>query len=357
MINFTTEVVNWYLANKRELPWRARKLPYNVWLSEVILQQTRVDQGLPYYLKFIETFPTVFDLAAASEEEVLKLWQGLGYYSRARNLHFSAKFIAREMNGVFPKNYEDLKKLKGVGDYTAGAIASICYGEPVAVLDGNVFRVLSRFFGIDVSINTTVGKKIFKEKAEEVLDRMNPGRYNQAVMEFGALHCKPKNPLCATCPLQAGCVAFQQGKIDSLPIKLKKTKVRKRYLNYLVFRSEEGETWIQKRLGKDIWKNLYEFPLVESTKNLTLTNLLKTEALHGLDLPRQKVGLFNTKPIVHQLSHQKLLVKFWMINTAHLPVLTESADKRLQQISWSEVNKYPVPALIHKFLNTFEQNG
>ena len=210
---FSKVLIDWYLKNKRELPWRKTSDPYHIWLSEIMLQQTRIEQGLPYYQRFISAFPSVFDLAAAPQEKVLKLWQGLGYYSRARNLHESAKYVAEELNGVFPGSYKELKELKGVGDYTAAAIASICYNEPVAVVDGNVYRVLSRFFDIETPINSTAGIKEFKALASELLDEKDPSSFNQALMEFGALQCKPRNPLCETCPLSSGCLALQKNKI------------------------------------------------------------------------------------------------------------------------------------------------
>ena len=222
------KLIYWYLQNKRELPWRKTKDPYRVWLSEIMLQQTRVAQGLPYFLKFTKAFPTVFDLAKADESEVLKLWQGLGYYSRARNLHFTAKYIAEELNGMFPENYKGLLQLKGVGDYTASAIASICYDEPVAVVDGNVYRVLSRYFGIATPINSTKGIKEFKELAQTLIDASQPGVYNQAIMDFGALHCKPQNPLCNECPVSDSCVALAKNSIKELPVKERKIKIKKR---------------------------------------------------------------------------------------------------------------------------------
>ncbi len=246
------------------MPWRETSDPYCIWLSEIMLQQTRIEQGLPYYLAFTNAYPSIFDLANASEEEVLKLWQGLGYYSRARNLHATAKYIAFELNGKFPETYEGLLKLKGVGDYTASAIASISYNEPVAVVDGNVYRVLSRYFDIDTPINSTAGIKEFKLLAKELLDKEDPATYNQAIMEFGALQCKPQSPLCNTCPLSASCLALKNNKISMLPVKLKKGKIKKRYFNYLVFQSEENKTILEKRSGKGIWEGLYQFPLIET---------------------------------------------------------------------------------------------
>ena len=216
-MNFNSKLTHWYSIHKRDLPWRLNKDPYSIWLSEIILQQTQVKQGLPYYLKFIAHYPTVFDLANASEDMVLKDWQGLGYYSRARNLHLTSKYIAEELNGVFPKSYKDLIQLKGVGDYTASAIASICYEEKTAVVDGNVYRVLSRFFGIDTPINSTQGVKQFKTLASSLLPKTKIGDYNQAIMEFGARQCKPKSPDCSICTLTKDCVAFNTGKITILP--------------------------------------------------------------------------------------------------------------------------------------------
>ena len=274
-MNFAKLLADWYLENKRSLPWRETNEPYRIWLSEIILQQTRVDQGKPYYLSFVKAFPKVEDLAQAEEVDVLKLWQGLGYYSRARNLHASAKYVASDLQGKFPSSYKDLLALKGVGDYTASAIASICYNEPVAVVDGNVFRVLSRIFGIDTPINSTEGVKQFKQLAQELLDKKDPANFNQGIMEFGATHCKPQNPLCDSCPFAAKCVAFNQNRISELPVKLKKQKVKNRYFNYLVFISEEGETILEQRRGKGIWEGLYEFPLVETSEEVALENLVQ----------------------------------------------------------------------------------
>lgn len=355
MAQFTSTLSEWYRVNKRDLPWRHSKSPYNIWLSEIMLQQTQVSQGLPYYERFIKIFPTVFDLAAATEEKVLKLWQGLGYYSRARNLHHTAKVIANERNGQFPETYMELKKLKGIGDYTASAIASICFDEPVAVVDGNVFRVLSRVFGIDTPINSTEGKKEFKTLAEKYLDHLDPAMHNQAIMEFGAIQCKPKKPLCIVCPLQADCVAFQQGKVKELPVKLKKTKVRERHFNYLVFQSPESETLLQQRTEKDIWKNLYEFPLIETGKPASRETLLNNEEFAELDFEFESLDANNSKPIKHQLSHQKLMVKFWLVKVCDLPKST--LKKKTEVVAASKVEKFPVPVLIENFLNTFDLNN
>ena len=267
-MNFTEILTHWYSVNKRSLPWRTTKNPYHIWLSEIIMQQTQIKQGLPYYEAFVKNYPTVFDLANAEEQEILKLWQGLGYYSRARNLHTSAKYIANELDGKFPSTYSELLKLKGVGDYTASAIASICFNEPTAVVDGNVYRVLSRYFGIDTAINSTQGIKTFKTLATRLINHEHPGDYNQAIMEFGAIQCKPKNPDCNICPLNNSCVALQKEIISVLPVKLKKTKVTKKHINFLVLISEDKHTVFEKRTAKGIWQNLYQFPLIESTSEL-----------------------------------------------------------------------------------------
>jgi len=346
---FHKTLTNWYLKNKRDLPWRNSADPYSIWLSEIMLQQTRIDQGLPYYLKFIETFPTVFDLAGASQETVLKLWQGLGYYSRARNLHETAQHVAFHLNGHFPATYKELLLLKGVGDYTASAIASICYDEPVAVVDGNVYRVLARYFEIDTPINSTGGIKEFKDLAMELLDTGNPGIYNQAVMEFGALHCKPQLPLCETCPISQGCLSLKNKSIGELPVKLKKAKIKKRYFNYLVFLSEENRTIIEQRSGKGIWEGLYQFPLLETDEPVSAEKLPFDEKfvqLIGKGI--QQIRLFNETPIVHKLSHQHIYTRFWVVDKKDLPK---------ESIPVEKLHEYPVPVLIANFLNeyNFEQ--
>ncbi|TDQ28760.1 A/G-specific adenine glycosylase [Tenacibaculum caenipelagi] len=338
------KLIYWYLHNKRELPWRKTKDPYRVWLSEIMLQQTRVAQGLPYFLKFTEAFPTVFDLAKADENEVLKLWQGLGYYSRARNLHFTAKYIAKELNGVFPKNYKELLQLKGIGDYTASAIASICYDEPVAVVDGNVYRVLSRYFGIATPINSTKGIKEFKELAQTLIDVSQPGVYNQAIMDFGALHCKPQNPLCNECPVLESCVALAKNSIKELPVKEKKIKIKKRYFNYLVPITDDNQTVLEERTGKGIWQGLYQFPLLEAKNEIDEKELIQHEQFIKLFPEETIISLFNNKDIVHKLSHQHLITKFWVVKTREVNEKT---------MSWSAVKKQPVPVLIDKFLEEY----
>lgn len=344
---FSKQLIYWYLQNKRNLPWRSTLNPYTIWLSEIILQQTRVDQGMSYYLKFIKKFPTVFDLAAASEEQVLKLWQGLGYYSRARNLHFSAKYIVNELNGEFPTTYNELLKLKGVGDYTASAIASICFNEPTAVVDGNVYRVLARYFGMDTAINSSAGIKEFKQLAQQLIDEENPGIHNQAIMEFGALMCKPNNPDCTICPLNNSCYALSKNSVKDLPVKEKKAKIKTRHFNYIVVQSSDHKTKIVKR-ETGIWQNLYEFPLVESSNFMDEKQLIEHEIFKELFTNMETtVELFDKEVLVHKLTHQHIYAKFWVVTTA------ASANFEL---SWDAVKKYPVPALIDNFLNRYKNN-
>lgn len=344
-MNFKKELINWYSINKRELPWRATQNPYYIWLSEIILQQTQVKQGLPYYNAFVKQYPSVFDLANASEEAVLKLWQGLGYYSRARNLHTSAKYIANELNGVFPNTYKDLLKLKGVGDYTASAIASISFNEVAAVVDGNVYRVLSRYFGINTPINSTEGIKEFKALASSLIDTEQPATYNQAIMEFGARQCKPQSPDCTICPINDGCIALQKNLVNTLPVKLKKTKVTTKYFNFLVCIDTNKNILFEKRKQKGIWQNLYQFPLIESKKSLAAEDFhllnLESTVLDSVDFD---YALYNEADKVHKLSHQHLYTKFWIIEVEQLP---ETA------ISIKSLKKYPAPVLISSFIEEF----
>lgn len=347
---FSKKLISWYLQNKRSMPWRETKDPYRIWLSEIILQQTRVAQGLPYYLSFIETFPTVFDLAAASEEKVLKLWQGLGYYTRARNLHTTAKYVANERNGIFPENYKELLLLKGVGDYTASAIASICYNEAVPVVDGNVYRVLARYFNINTPINSTEGIKKFKKLAIELVDHDAPADYNQAIMEFGALQCKPQNPYCIICPLNDSCEGLKAGTVDLLPVKLKKTKIKKRYFNYLVFDINGKQTILQQRTGKGIWQNLYEFPLMESLEEIDQDSLKMDDIFKSLINGQiNEITLYNEVSKVHKLSHQHLYTKFFIITIDQAP----SIEKGQQIIEMDTIYKYPVPILLGQFIEEF----
>ena len=343
-MKFSNTLIYWYLQNNRNLPWRTTKNPYFVWLSEIMLQQTRVAQGLSYYLKFTEHFPTVFHLAKAEENTVLKMWQGLGYYSRARNLHFTAKYIANELNGKFPSTYKELIKLKGIGDYTASAIASICFNKPNAVVDGNVYRVLSRYFGIHTPINSSKGIKDFKILAQSLIDESQPGNYNQAIMDFGALHCKPQNPLCTTCPLSNSCVALEKNTIKKLPVKEKKIKVKKRFFNFLVVKTKDDKTIIEMREGKGIWQNLYQFPLIESDKIINKKDLISTREFNQLFPIKTTISLFNKEEIIHKLSHQHLHTQFWIVEVNKLENATTL---------WKDVKKFPVPILIANFLEKF----
>lgn len=347
---FSKKLISWYLQNKRFMPWRETKDPYHIWLSEIILQQTRVAQGLPYYMAFIDHYPTVFDLAKANEEHVLKLWQGLGYYSRARNLHTTAKYVANMLDGIFPTTYKELLGLKGVGDYTASAIASICHNEPVAVVDGNVYRVLARYFEIDTPINTTKGIREFKKLANTLIDHDNPADYNQAIMEFGALQCKPKNPNCKDCVLADGCLALENNMIATLPKKNKTLKVKKRVFNYLVFSVDNKTTIIQQRTGNGIWKGLYEFPLIEKTitklEDITSHEVFKTIVGNQ----RYEITPYQDTPIVHKLSHQHLYTHFYIIKMDTLQNLNK---KNQIEIDYKNIFAYPVPVLVSKFIEVF----
>lgn len=344
-MNFSTSIVQWYQAHKRDLPWRNSTDPYIIWLSEIILQQTRVKQGLPYFLKFTKAFPSVHDLARADEDQVLKLWQGLGYYSRARNLHKTAQKISIENQGKFPAKYKDLLQLKGVGEYTAAAIASFCYNEPVAVVDGNVYRVIARYLGIYTPINSTEGNKLFKEKAMQILDKNKASEHNQAIMEFGALHCTPKNPSCTTCPLSNSCVAFQQEIQSELPNKLKKTKVKTLYFNYLVFITPQNETILIKRTNKGIWQNLFEFPLIETAVKASKKKL--QECISNKLLLEK----WNKEAIVHKLSHRKILAHFWVVKTSEIPDTYN--HKRSTKIKLNQLNDFAVPVLVQRFIEAY----
>jgi len=351
-MRFTNLLIQWYLENKRELPWRNTQDPYVIWLSEIMLQQTRVAQGMPYFYAFTTAFPTVFDLANASEEQVLKLWQGLGYYSRARNLHKTAQFVANELDGVFPDNYIALLQLKGVGDYTAAAIASFSFNERVPVVDGNVFRVLSRYFDVSTDISSSSAKKEFQQLALALMPKdsrggtersdANPGLFNQAIMEFGALQCVPKSPNCAVCVMNDSCAALQKNKVNSLPVKSKKTKVTNRFFNYLVLEDENQNTLIQKRSKKGIWQNLYEFPLIETDNAIDLDGLIsKIEDnpafLNEIISIQQAVS----STMIHKLSHQHLDIKFWKVKVKG----TVSGGIELQKLK-----TYPFPIVIYNFI-------
>ena len=341
-------LINWFAENRRDLPWRHNPTPYQVWLSEIILQQTRVNQGWDYYLRFVEKWPTVNDLANATEEEVLKMWQGLGYYSRARNLHQCAKQIVEQHGGQFPADFEKLKQLKGIGDYTAAAIASIAFNLPHAVVDGNVYRVLSRLFDIDTPININEGQTDFAKIADDLLNREQPGLHNQAMMEFGALQCTPKNPNCLLCPLQAQCLAFANQTVMQRPVKLQKLKVTTRYFNYLVFRME-GNVYLHKRSGNDIWKNLYDFPCIESENPMTVEEVIASEKFQQL-IENKSFTIIKTSPtFTHKLTHRTIIAQFIEIKLEEKLLRIET--KELFLTPETDLGNFPIPRLIDLYLN------
>ncbi|MEC4004171.1 A/G-specific adenine glycosylase [Flavobacterium sp. SUN052] len=343
-MKFSNSLLHWYLQNKRDLPWRNTQNPYPIWLSEIMLQQTRVAQGLPYFNTFMKAFPTVLDLAKADEEQVLKLWQGLGYYSRARNMHKTAQIIAFELDERFPNNYNDLLKLKGIGEYTAAAIASFAFNEVVPVVDGNVFRVLSRYFDIETDIASSGAKKEFTAVANELIPNENPALFNQAIMEFGALQCVPKNPNCEICIFNDSCAALQKKKVSELPVKLKKTKVTNRYFNYLVFLDEFENTIINKRADKGIWQNLYEFPVIESDEELDFESVSNLISEQFSDKNIASISIYNENQIIHKLSHQKLHINFYGI---------ELSAKLSNGIPLKSLKNYPFPIVIFNFIEKY----
>ncbi|WP_298140956.1 A/G-specific adenine glycosylase [Flavobacterium sp.] len=343
-MEFSNSLLHWYLQNKRDLPWRNTKHPYPIWLSEIMLQQTRVAQGLPYFLSFMDAFPTVFDLAKADEEQVLKLWQGLGYYSRARNMHKTAQIIAFELNGNFPNNYNDLLKLKGIGEYTAAAIASFAFNEVVPVVDGNVYRVLARYFNVETDIASSSTRKEFTALANELIPKDNPALFNQAIMEFGALQCVPKNPNCEICIFNSSCAALQKKKVAELPVKLKKTKVSNKYFNYLVFLDDSNTTLINKRSEKGIWQNLYEFPVIETENEMDFDALSSLVHQNYSHLEIERILIYNDNQIIHKLSHQKLHINFYKV---------EVSKKLNNGIDLKSLRNFPFPIVIYNFIEKF----
>ena len=346
---FSESLLNWYAENQRDLPWRGTRDPYKIWLSEIILQQTRVAQGLPYYERFVERFPNVGLLAAAEEQEVLRLWQGLGYYSRARNLHACARKVVREHGGKFPTTYAALQQLPGIGKYTAAAIASFAFQEAVPVVDGNVLRVLARYFGIKLDIGQTKSWSVFFSLAQEQLGSFPPQVFNQAIMEFGAMQCKPGMPSCETCPLSITCFAAQEKQQLALPVKAKKTKVRPRYFTYWLVQNEQGEVAVQERKDTDIWKGLYHFPLAETETlpdeeealGLLPQHLLKTNEPIGLEVSISPV-------IKHILSHQHLYIRF-----IHVKAASALEKGTWQWVSLARLQELPKPIVIDKYLQEY----
>ncbi|WP_299709138.1 A/G-specific adenine glycosylase [uncultured Pontibacter sp.] len=346
---FSQTLLDWYQRHKRALPWRETTNPYLIWLSEVILQQTRVNQGLPYYLRFAENYPTVRDLAAAPEDEVLRLWQGLGYYSRARNMHHTAKQIVQEYDGVFPDRYEELLKLRGVGSYTAAAIASFAFREQVAVLDGNVFRVLARVFGISDDIAAPASRKVFQQLANELIPADAPDTFNQAVMEFGAIQCTPVMPDCLFCPLQQSCFAFTHGLVQELPVKSKAKAARPRFFHYIVF-EYGGQYYLRKRMSGDIWEGLYDFYLHESdSKTLEPHALLHELNEAGIAVQEAQLQLPH-KDYKHVLSHQKITARFYLIRLDSRLREEVLQEARLALYTPDKIEALPKPILINSYL-------
>ena len=350
MEDFTTLLYRWYQQNRRDLPWRKTNDPYKIWISEIILQQTRVAQGIAYYQRFTDTFKTVHELATASEDEVLKLWQGLGYYSRARNLHTAAKTIVKDYDGKFPDSYENIIQLKGIGPYTAAAIASIAFSIPKATVDGNVYRVLARYFGIDTPINSNAGKKEITMLAEKLLDMKDPGTFNQALMEFGALQCIPQNPDCKNCPLSSNCVALASGTVHLLPVKEKKTKQTERYFYFYLIENRDT-VYLEKRTGNDIWKNLYQLPLIEEPVELS------EKAIMEKTVPFIKKGKTNLASISgkkkHILSHRIIWARLIRLEISGNPEIS----KELIPINKKDISKFAVPRLMELFFKEFDLNA
>lgn len=346
-MSFQKKIIDWYQIHKRELPWRNTTNAYVIWLSEIILQQTRVEQGLPYFNKFLENFPTVYDFANASEDQVLKLWQGLGYYSRGRNMLFTAKQVMLVHHGVFPTSYHQLVKLKGIGDYTAAAISSFSANENKAVVDGNVFRVLARYFGINEPINSSAGKKIFAKLAQDLIEEQTASLYNQAIMEFGALQCKPKSPKCELCPLALHCFALQHQQINNLPVKLKKGKVRERWFNYFI--ATQGETILMKqRKPGDIWQKLYDFPLIETNQpfqNEYPDFIHEVKAQFGNDVIIRPVSQKK-----HLLSHQIIYVQFFALENY---MINFNLHTEIKSVLLADFKSLPHPKVISDFIEVY----
>ncbi len=346
-MNFSDTLLRWYRSNKRDLPWRDSKDPYKIWISEIILQQTRVDQGIPYYFNLIRQFPNIQVLSEASEQSILNVWKGLGYYSRARNIHYTAKYVVQQLNGKFPCTYKSLMDLKGIGPYTAAAIASICYNESVPAIDGNVSRVISRYYGIEDAVSTSVFKRKIQLISEQLISQNAPGDYNQAVMEYGAVICKPLAPKCEICPFYDSCFAFQNNKITILPKKKKQIKKKMRFFNYFHLVLPNNMIVIKKRLKEDIWKNLWELPLVECDKLLDYNELKTISFLNGLH--QETVVLKGRKDFIHQLSHQTLNIRIFTINLSNSDFFSEKEYTFVNQ----DDNSYPFPRIIENFLKTY----
>lgn len=335
--------------NQRVMPWKGEKDPYKVWLSEIILQQTRVEQGWAYYERFVKKYPDIKLLAKAKDEEAFKLWEGLGYYTRCKNLLHTARFILQNYKGKFPNKYDEIVELKGVGPYTAAAIASFCFNLPYAVVDGNVFRILSRVFGIATPVDTTEGKKQFEEIATKMLDKKNPGLYNQAIMDFGATVCKPILPLCAECKLNKICHAFKTATVNKLPVKQKILSKKQRWFSYFIFKAEE-KTFVRKRTEKDIWQHLFEFYLVESASNQEWNKKMVADFLkQQLEIEKHEVTLITTA-IPQQLTHQHIRGYFIVVKLNAIPTKLKTKDSLW--LSADQIAHLPFPAFINQYFET-----
>ncbi|MBK9356149.1 MAG: A/G-specific adenine glycosylase [Bacteroidales bacterium] len=350
-MNFSRRLLDWYQIHKRDLPWRTTNDPYTIWVSEIIMQQTRIDQGLGYFNRFMERFPDVSALSSASEEDVLKVWKGLGYYSRARNMHLTARQVVDHMKGEFPYDYKTLTGLKGIGTYTAAAISSICAGEPNPVVDGNVVRVISRLYGIDDQVGSTLSQKKVLEKAKSLIDPENPGDFNQAMMEFGAIHCTPRNPVCHECIFRLECIAFQSNRVDELPVKKRETTRRERFLNYLCISVPGKGLMLNRRSGNDIWKNLWELPLHESDGLLTAEAMKQTSLWQSLQVEESDI-IYKTLDFKHILTHQVIHARFFMVKAEKTMFHVPEDKNRI--IDLPLVSGLPVSRLTERFL---EQAG
>lgn len=351
-MKFSEKIISWYQVNKRDLPWRKTNDPYKIWLSEIILQQTRIDQGLGYYIRFCSNYSDVNSLASASEEQVLKLWQGLGYYSRARNMHKTARMIVDKYQGQFPDKHSDIIKLKGIGEYTAAAIVSFAYNQVYPVVDGNVMRLLSRIYGIKTPINSTEGKKEINSLAWKLIDKKQAGEFNQAIMEFGALQCKPQNPDCKICIFRAGCIAYKKGMVSDIPSKINKTKIRNRYFHYFLLTFEE-EIYLNKRTTNDIWQNMYDFPHIESDHFLS-KKLINKKFSNKFKIPEgQVLFLNNSDSYKHILTHQRIFARFYEVKIPDQDQFRKIGSISGQQlicVQKAMINQFPLPRLIDKYL-------
>lgn len=343
-MRFSENLIAWYNLSKRDLPWRKTSDPYKIWLSEIILQQTKVTQGMPYYFKFINKFPNILDLANSSEDEVLKLWQGLGYYSRARNLHFTAKYVRDNYNGIFPNNYHDILSLKGVGVYTAAAISSFAFNLSYPVVDGNVIRVLSRVFGVESEFDTGPGFKKFYNLALQMLPKYNYAIHNQAIMEFGALQCKPKLPLCSNCCFNKNCFALHTGQVSVLPKKKKKIKMKKRFIHYLIINNND-EVFLRKKT-EGIWSGLYQFPFLEFDKNISNDKVVISKNWINFFNKCDYTILSVSSTFIHKLTHQNLSVVFWQIKSNNIKL------KNYMKFQINKINNLPISKLIDNYLTS-----